>query len=95
MLTNLFLGDRWIHTGYKDGILLRNHSVTASAVTITVAACNGSKITYPSRKKKISKRNKDICASTGSGLPFYLNLQVQGERFDRIAVRSLVNSRSS
>lgn len=44
MLTNFFLRNRWIHTGYKDSILLSNHSITTAAVTVTVASCNGPRV---------------------------------------------------
>jgi len=58
MLANLFFGDRWIHAGYKNSILLRNHSVTATAtaVTVTVAPCNGPKVMI--RRTEASKTVK-------------------------------------
>lgn len=59
MLTNLLFRDRWIHTGYKNSILLCNHPITATTVTIIVAPCNEPKVmirrteTSDSKKKYI------------------------------------------
>jgi len=65
MLANLFFGDRWIHAGYKNSILLRNHSVTATAVTVTVAPCNGPKVMIRrTEASKTVKKNKNIRVST-------------------------------
>lgn len=52
MLTNFFLGNRWIHTGHKDSIFLSNHSVTAT-VAVTVASCNGPRVMIRRTEKRL------------------------------------------
>lgn len=79
MLTNLFFGDRWIHTGHKNSILLRNHSFTTTAVTVTVAPCNGLKVMI--RRTEAAKTvKKNIRVSTDPGATTLLRSNLKGIR---------------